>query len=186
MATVSVNNPVLVVPRYITACELAQHPLHHQRLGQRSRRGTAEVPSHPPKPKDKGGAEAPSQSDLRVYKSLHERGRRSTSTPTQPQVLTTPRRASRGPTKVDNIFRWRFTCSTSKGPRHQGAVWRFNIINKEQGTISIIELLAHKQNPLQSKQVSGPHADAVSLRQAHALLSFIFEMVRARQAGPHA
>ena len=43
-----------------------------------------------------------------------------------------------------------------------------------------------KQNPLQSKQVPGPHADAVSLRPAHALLSFIFEMVRARQAGPHA
>ena len=101
----------------------------------------------PPKPKDKGGAEAPSQSDLRVYKSLHERGRRSTSTPTQPQTSTTPRRASRGPTKVDNVFRWRFTCSTSKGPRHQGAVWRFNVIYKEQGTISIIELLAHKQKP---------------------------------------
>ena len=32
-------------------------------------------------------------------------------------------------------------------------MWRFNIIYKEQGTISIIELLAHKQNPLQSKQV---------------------------------
>ena len=68
-----------------------------------------------------------------------------------------------------------FTSFTSKGPRHQGAVWRFNIIYKEQGTISIIELLAHKQNPLQSKQVPGPHADAVSLRPAHALLSFIFE-----------
>ena len=47
--------PFLVVPRYITACELAQHPLHHQRLGQRSRRGTAEVPSHHPQsPRTKG------------------------------------------------------------------------------------------------------------------------------------
>ena len=129
----------------------------------------------PPKPEDKGGAEAPSQSDLRVYKSLHERGRRSTSTPTQPQVLTTPRRASRGPTKVDNIFRWRFTCSTSKGPRHQGAVWRFNIINKEQGTISIIELLAHKQNPLQSKQVFWTSCGFSASAPARALLSFIFK-----------
>ena len=96
----------------------------------RHRRGAK---SPPPKPKDKGGAEAPSQSDLRVYKSLHERGRRSTSTPTQPQVLTTPRRASRGPTKVDYVFRWRFTSFTSKGPRHQGAVWRLRLSNKEQG-----------------------------------------------------
>ena len=31
------------------------------------------------------------------------------------------------------------------------------------------------KNPLQSKQVPGPHADAVSLRPAHALLSFIFK-----------
>ena len=107
----------------------------------------------------------------------------SRPSPPHPNTSTTQRRASRGPTKVDNVFRWRFT---SKGPRHQGAVRRFNIIYKEQGTISIIELLAHKQNPLQSKQVPGPHADAVSLRPAHALLSFIFEMVRARQAGPHA
>ena len=45
----------------------------------------------------------------------------------------TPRRASRGPTKVDYVFRWRFTSFTSKGPRHQGAVWRLRLSNKEQG-----------------------------------------------------
>ena len=66
----------IVVPRYITACELAQHPLHHQRLGQRSRRGTAEVPSQPPKPKGQrgsGGAEPkPPQSLTSRYKRGEE------------------------------------------------------------------------------------------------------------------
>ena len=147
---------------------------------------------NPPTPKSSRArrrrrAKAPqSQTSRYTSDASEKRGRRSRPSPPHPNTSTTPRRASRGPTKVDYVFRWRFTSFTSKGPRHQGAVWRFNIIYKEQGTISIIELLAHKQNPLQSKQVPGPHADAVSLRPAHALLSFIFKMVRARQAGPHA
>ena len=139
----------------------------------RHRRGAKSPP--PQSPRTKGERRRRAKATSESNKSLQERRRRSTSTPTQPQTSTTPRRASRGPTKVDYVFRWRFTSFTSKGPRHQGAVWRFNIIYKEQGTISIIELLAHKQNLLQSKQVPGPHADAVSLRPAHALLSFIFE-----------
>ena len=106
------------------------------------------MPSHHPQsPRTKGERRRRAKATSESNKSLQERRRRSTSTPTQPQTSTTPRRASRGPTKVDNVFRWRFTCSTSKGPRHQGAVWRFNVIYKEQGTISIIELLAHKTKP---------------------------------------
>ena len=76
---------------------------------------------------------------------------------------------------MDNVFRWRFTSFTSKGPRHQGAVWRFNVIYKEQGTISIIELLAHKQNPLQSKQVFWTSCGFSASAPARALLSFIFK-----------
>ena len=83
---------------YITACELAQHPLHLQRLGQRSRRGTAEVPSHHPQAQGQrasGGAEPkPPQSPTSRYR------RRSRSSPTQPHTSSTSRRASRGPTKV--------------------------------------------------------------------------------------
>ena len=54
-------------------------------------------------------------------------------------------------------------------------MWRFNIIYKEQGTISIIELLAHKQNPLQSKQVFWTSCGFSASAPARALLSFIFK-----------
>ena len=54
-------------------------------------------------------------------------------------------------------------------------MWRFNIIYKEQGTISIIELLAHKQNPLQSKQVFLDLVRISASAPARALLSFIFK-----------
>ena len=134
------------------------------------------MPSHHPQsPRTKGERRRRAKATSESNKSLQERRRRSTSTPTQPQTSTTPRRASRGPTKVDNVFRWRFTCSTSKGPRHQGAVWRFNIIYKEQGTISIIELLAHKQNPLQSKQVFLDLVRISASAPARALLPFMFK-----------
>ena len=149
----------------------------------RHRRGAK---SPPQSLRTKGERRRRAKATSESNKSLQERRRRSTSTPTQPQTSTTPRRASRGPTKVDYVFRWRFTSFTSKGPRHQGAVWRFNIIYKEQGTISIIELLAHKQNPLQSKQVFWTSCGFSASAPARALLSFIFEMVRARQAGSHA
>jgi len=98
LMAMKLNGMILVVPRYITACELAQHPLHLQRLGQRSRRGTAEVPSHHPQAQGQrasGGAEPkPPQSPTSRYR------RRSRSSPTQPHTSSTSRRASRGPTKV--------------------------------------------------------------------------------------
>ena len=121
-------------------------------------------------------AKAPqSQTSRYTSDASEKRGRRSRPSPPHPNTSTTPRRASRGPTKVDYVFRWRFTSFTSKGPRHQGAVWRFNIIYKEQGTISIIELLAHKQNPLQSKQVFWTSCGFSASAPARALLSFIFK-----------
>ena len=67
------------------------------------------MPSHHPQsPRTKGERRRRAKATSESNKSLQERRRRSTSTPTQPQTSTTPRRASRGPTKVDNVFRWRF------------------------------------------------------------------------------
>ena len=51
----------------------------------------------------------------------------------------------------------------------------FHVIYKEQGTISIIELLAHKQNPLQSEQVFLDLVRISASAPAPALLSFIFK-----------
>ena len=71
---------LIVVPRYITACELAQHPLHHQRLGRWSRRGTAEVPSQPPK----------------AQRTKGERRRRAKASPESNKSLQLPMHRKRG------------------------------------------------------------------------------------------
>ena len=69
---------------------------------------------NPPTPKSSRArrrrrAKAPqSQTSRYTSDASEKRGRRSRPSPPHPNTSTTPRRASRGPTKVDNVFRWRF------------------------------------------------------------------------------
>ena len=135
------------------------------------------MPSHHPKAqRTKGERRRRAKATSESNKSLQERRRRSTSTPTQPQTSTTPRRASRGPTKVDYVFRWRFTSFTSKGPRHQGAVWRLRLSNKEQGAyLKLISSLAQTPTRSQFERGLRPLPSQSDFPPAGALLSFIFK-----------
>ena len=106
------------------------------------------MPSHHPKAqRTKGERRRRAKATPESNKSLQERG----GDLHRLQLNRKRRLPQDGPAAAQ--LRWTthsggvFTSFTSKGPRHQGAVWRFNVIYKEQGTISIIELLAHKQKP---------------------------------------
>ena len=125
------------------------------------------MPSQPPKAqRTKGERRRRAKATSESNKSLQKRRRRSTSTPTQPQTSTTPRRASRGPTKVDYVFRWRFTSFTSKGPRHQGAVWRLRLSNKEQGAyLKLISFVGANTNSLPVRKRSSTSPDSERLSQ---------------------
>ena len=134
------------------------------------------MPSHHPQsPRTKGERRRRAKATSESNKSLQERRRRSTSTPTQPQTSTTPRRASRGPTKVDYVFRWRFTSFTSKGPRHQGAVWRLRLSNKEQGAyLKLISFVGANTNslPVRKRSSSSSGSERLSPSGCSPLLHF--------------
>ena len=134
------------------------------------------MPSHHPQsPRTKGERRRRAKATSESNKSLQERRRRSTSTPTQPQTSTTPRRASRGPTKVDYVFRWRFTSFTSKGPRHQGAVWRLRLSNKEQGAyLKLISFVGANTNslPVRKRSSSSSVSERLSPSGCSPLLHF--------------
>ena len=138
----------------------------------RHRRGAK---SHPQSLRTKGERRRRAKATSESNKSLQERRRRSTSTPTQPQTSTTPRRASRGPTKVDYVFRWRFTSFTSKGPRHQGAVWRLRLSNKEQGAyLKLISIVGANTNslPVRKRSSSSSVSERLSPSGCSPLLHF--------------
>ena len=106
------------------------------------------MPSHHPKAqRTQGERRRRAKATPESNKSLQERG----GDLHRLQLNRKRRLPQDGPTAAQ--LRWTtysggvFYIFTSKGPRHQGAVWRFNVIYKEQGTISIIELLAHKTKP---------------------------------------